>query len=296
MTVIFDGKAFAEKKLEVLKNKVFDLRKRGVTPKLVSILVGDDPASHLYVNLKKKAAERVGAELDVRSLSAQAGMMSDVGKEEIVQLIKSLNKDQNINGIMIQLPLPKSFSIKDRDEIINSINKEKDVDGLREDSLYLTPTVKAVLEVIKEASALPLRVRPLRVKRLSESVTYKVVVVGARGFEGRKIFKALKEMPFLPSGMGYEVKGVDKKTQDLKLKTRRADILISVTGSPGIIDGDCIKQGAVVIDVGSPKGDVRTEEIKGKASFISPVPGGVGPVTISCLLENLTEAVKRQTG
>lgn len=265
MTIIFDGKAFAENKLRDLRSKTFDVRKKGIIPKLVSILVGDDPASKLYVNLKKKAAERIGAQLDVRS------MMSDVRKDEILDLVKTLNIDKSVHGIMIQLPLPSKFTLEDRDEIISSIDKDKDVDGLREDSPYLTPTVKAVLEVVKEASALPLRVRP-----------YKVVVVGARGFEGKKIFNVLKEM-------GYNVIGVDRDTENFEKVTRAADVLISVTGSPDIISSDMVKDGVVVIDVGSPKGDVA-RNVYEKCAFISPVPGGVGPVTIACLLENLAEA------
>jgi methylenetetrahydrofolate dehydrogenase (NADP+)/methenyltetrahydrofolate cyclohydrolase len=230
-------------------------------------LVGDDPASVLYVNLKKKAAEKVGATLDVRS------MMSDIGRVGIINLITNLNKDKSVHGIMVQLPLPDNYSKEDRDEIINSIAKGKDVDGLRDDSPYLTPTVKAVLEVVREATpSNTLKAWPL-----------KVVVVGAKGFEGKKICKVLK-------AMDYDVEGIDRKTNDWKLVTRSADILISVTGSPGIIGKDEVKEGAVVIDVGSPKGDVKTEEVKEKVSFISPVPGGIGPVTISCLLENLVES------
>ena len=200
---------------------------------------------------------------------------SAVRFSELVHEIKKLNEDKNVHGIMIQLPLPKSFSKRDRDEIINSIERRKDVDGLRDDSSYLTPTAKAVLEVIKEATPyITLKDGPL-----------KVVVIGAKGFEGKKILTLLKER-------GYDVVGVDKDTSDLKSKTRKADVLVSVTGSPRIIGKDDIKVGSVVIDVGSPKGDVRSKEILGKAAFISPVPGGVGPVTISCLLENLIEAAE----
>ncbi|OGM21769.1 hypothetical protein A2863_00130 [Candidatus Woesebacteria bacterium RIFCSPHIGHO2_01_FULL_38_9b] len=271
-TQVFDGKAHAKQKEEDLRYRIQDLRKKGVVPKLVSILVGDDPASHLYISLKKKAGERVGAEVDVRS------MMSDVRREEIVGLIQALNKNKSVHGIMVQLPLPKKFSRKDRDEMINTISKKKDVDGLREDSLFLTPTVKAVLEVIREAT-------PYVVRQSYREHPYTVCVVGYRGFEGRKILNVLNEM-------GYEVEGLGRKTSDLKQKTKGADILISVTGTPGIIGKEEIKDGAVVIDVGSPRGDVKTEEILNKASFISPVPGGVGPVTISCLLENLVEAAR----
>ena len=267
MAIIFDGKTFAREKEIKLKEEIKRLSERSIKPKLVSILVGDNPASVMYVKLKKKAAERVGAEEEGRS------MMTDVRKEKIIGLIQTLNKDESTHGIMVQLPLPANFSEKDRDEIIKTIAKEKDVDGLREDGLYLTPTVKAVLEVVREATPyITLKVPPL-----------KVAVVGAKGFEGKKIFKVMKEMV-------YVVEGLDREIENLNTKTRQADILISVTGSPGIIGKEEIKDGAVIIDVGSPKGDVKADEIIDKAAFISPVPGGIGPITISALLENLVEA------
>jgi len=269
MSLFFDGKDFANSKEEFLKKKVSSLRKRGVIPKLFSIIVGEDPASVLYVNLKKKRGEKIGVKVEVKSFS-EGSSVSD-----IVHEIKKANKDKSVHGIMVQLPLPPNFSDKDRNKIINSIARKKDVDGLRDDSPYLTPTVKAVLEVIKKATPY---IEQLNSKETS--LGYKVAVVGYKGFEGSKIFKVLKEM-------GYDVSGVDRKDKDLKAKTLKADILISVTGSFGIIGKEEVKEGAIVIDVGSPKGDVRIDEIIDKASFISPVPGGVGPVTISCLLENL---------
>lgn len=266
MTVIFDGKTFAKQKVEVVRGNVNGLRKKGIRPKLVSILIGNNPASRLYVNLKKKTGQEIGVEVDAKALKPE------LGKEEIIKNIKVLNNDKSVHGIMIQLPLPKAFSLADRDEIISSIVKVKDVDGLKEDSLFLTPVVKAVVEILREASGFFPSDRPA-----------KIVVIGADGFEGRKILKILREMD-------YGVEGVDKNTTDLKTKTKGADVLISVTGSPGIIGKEDIKDGAVVIDVGSPKGDVQKEDVIGKAAFLSPVPGGVGPVTISCLLENLVEA------
>lgn len=275
MAYIFDGKTFANKKLELLSYQVSKLKKKGIKPKLVSILVGEDPASLLYLNLKKKAAKRVGADVEIIYLQ------NNTGTKELKKKIERFNKNNEVNGIMIQLPLPENFTKKDRDEIINTIDFKKDVDGLRENSPFLTPVVKAVLEALKEGISYfvppPCKDSPL-----------KVVVVGARGFEGSKIFKVLKEM-------GYDVQGADRNTFKLERETRRADVLISATGSPGIIRGDMVKAGAIVIDVGSPKGDVVTEEVLKKASFISPVPGGIGPVTISCLLENLVESSQNGT-
>ena len=263
-TIIFDGRAFAAKKEIELRRKVIKLKRKGITPKLVSILVGDDTASAMYVNMKKKAAERICCKLLVVSCK------STIGKKEIIEKIKKYNADKSVHGIMVQLPLPDNYSEKDRDGIINSIERKKDVDGLRNDSQYLTPTVKSVLYVIKEVGE----------KLPSKTLPHKVIVVGYRGFEGGKIYKVLRKM-------GYEVEGVDSKTKDLKDKILNADVLISVTGSTGLIKGDMIKKGAVVIDVGAPKGDVIKDEVIGKASFLSPVPGGIGPVTVVSLLENL---------
>jgi len=303
MAIIFDGKSFAKEKEVKLIEEIKRLSEKGIKPKLVSILIGDNPASILYINLKKKAAERIGCALEVVYFPQDTSMI------RIIEVINEMNTNQSVHGIMVQLPLPRNFSKEDRDEIINAIAKEKDVDGLREDSSFLTPTVKAVLEVIKEAT-LYLPFQPeAHANGLSSSgrdrpLDEKVVIIGAKGFEGKKIFKVLKEM-------GYEVEGVDRKTPyrsylalpaqsyavdggapsrgDFTGQAKNADILISATGSPGIIGKDEVKEGAVVIDVGSPKGDVKTEEIMKKASFISPVPGGLGPVTISCLLENLVD-------
>lgn len=261
-TVIFNGRSFAVEKEEELKKQAIKLRKKGIVSKLVSILVGNDPASHLYVNLKRLAAERIGAEVDIKRFKETADV------NDITEFIKIQNNTASIHGIMIQLPLPARFSKEDRDEIINSISKEKDVDGLCEESLYLTPTVKSVLFALRDASKYI--VRP----------NMKVIVVGYSGFEGGKIYTVLKEM-------GYDIEGADSKTKNLKLKTRNTDILISATGHPGLIRGDMIKKGCIIIDVGSPKGDVAKDEVMGKAIFISPVPGGIGPVTIVSLLENL---------
>ncbi len=269
MAYFFDGKKLAKEKLEVLKKRVSELKKRKVKLKLISILIGDNPSGKLYLKLKKDASGSIGTNLEIKRYG------QGVSVEKIISEIKRLNSDHFVHGIMVQLPLPPKFSLEDKEKIINAIDFKKDVDGLREKSFYLTPVVKAVIETVKEADFF-----------LPVGREIKVVVVGAKGFEGRKIFNVFKEM-------GYKVVGVDKETSNLKEKTLDADILISVTGSPGIIGKDAVKEGAVVIDVGYPKGDVVTEEVSLKASFISPVPGGVGPVTIACLLENLVDSAKK---
>jgi methylenetetrahydrofolate dehydrogenase (NADP+)/methenyltetrahydrofolate cyclohydrolase len=264
MAVIFDGKAFAVEKEEALKMRVLGLKTRGVNPKLASILIGSDPASKLYVGLKKKAAERIGAELDVYYIPENSKI------EDVLLLISTLNLDDTVNGIMVQMPLPEKLE-KFRDRIVNLISSEKDVDGLKHDSHYLHPTSKAVIDILKEA------------EKDQKTVFKKICVVGAFGMVGAPLVKELNEK-------GYKVTGCGSKTSDIKSKTLEADVVVSATGVQGLISGEMVKDGAVVIDVGSPRGDVNFYEVERKASFITPVPGGVGPVTISCLLENLISA------
>lgn len=260
---IFDGREFAKKKEELLKRKVEVLRQKGITPKLVSILVGDDPASALYVSLKKKAAERIGAELQIISLS------SSTSGEEIREKINEYSNDKKTHGIMVQLPLPKEI-VNSKLSIINSIASNKDIDGLREESPFVPATVKAVLSILDEAASV------LNLDLDSKLFT----VVGSEGMVGSRLISAL-------AARGQKVEKVDIGTTELTAKLLKADILVSATGVPGLIKGDMVKEGAVVIDVGSPKGDVAFDEVSEKASFITPVPGGVGPVTIVSLLENL---------
>lgn len=255
-THIFDGKKLAlEKELELID----ELKNKSRVPKIVSLLVGDSSSSKQFLSLKRKAAQRVRIKMDIVRIRKDE-------KEEVIKTINKLNKDKNIDGIMIQLPLPKRFSEKDRDEIIGKIAKSKDIDGMREDSKYLTPVVKAVIAALKEASP--------HINKTDSNV----LVVGAKGFVGKKLVKVLE-------GIGYEVQGVDIENKNLKTKTRKADILVSATGEKALIKGNMVKKGAVLIDVGAPDGDILKEAYE-KASFVSPVPGGVGPLTIYYLLEN----------
>ncbi len=266
MVAIFNGRAFAAKKEEELNARVSRLVGNGVKPKLASILVGDDPASKLYVGLKKKKGEEIGVGVEVFSFGTNAG------KDELISKIKELNSDETFGGIMIQLPLPGELQ-SHKDEILSTISPDKDVDGLRDDSQFLHPTSKAVVEILNEARdivRLPLKETPL-----------KVTVVGASGMVGKPLVKELKVE-------GYQVTECDTKTTNLSQKTLQADILISATGIPGIVTSEMVKPGAIVIDVGSPKGDVDSS-ISQIAGFMTPVPGGIGPVTITCLLENLIQ-------
>lgn len=262
MGMILDGKRFAEEKIEFLKPKVGRLIKKGITPTLVSFLVGKNPINLLYLNLKKKAAEKLGIRVEIIQIK------ENINTKELENLIRNKNSNKEVHGIMIQLPLPAGFTEKDRNQIMALIDPEKDVDGLNENPIYLTPVVKAVIEVVRQASNF-----------LPKNHEAKVVIVGAKGFEGRKIYRIFDEM-------GYDVVGVDLGSKNLKVLTQCADILISATGSEGLIKKEMIKEGAILIDVGSPRGDIE-KDCYLKASFVSPVPGGIGPITIAFLLENL---------
>jgi len=260
---LFNGRMIAHEKEQLLKKTVLKLKDKEVIPKLVSFVVGNSSGGIFYQNLKKKAGKRVGVIVDVKSLSSSTSL------SEILKKIEELNENPDVHGIMVQLPLSKNLKLKTYD-IINAIIPSKDVDGMRDDSPYLTPVTKAVLIALKAAYHL-IHKPP------------KVLVVGGSGFEGSKIFKTLKEMD-------YDVERVDRKTPYLGTHTKKADILISATGHPKLINSRMVKNGSIVVDVGAPYGDVKIDDVIKKASFVTPVPGGIGPVTITCLLENVVEA------
>ncbi|MFZ3301372.1 MAG: bifunctional 5,10-methylenetetrahydrofolate dehydrogenase/5,10-methenyltetrahydrofolate cyclohydrolase [Microgenomates group bacterium] len=260
MAIIFDGKTYSLKKKELLRAGATLLREKGIIPHMTTILIGDDGASHLYVELKKKFIESIGCQLDIYKLS------SKVSFEEVELLINTLNEDGTVHGIMVQFPLPENLTDQ-KEKIVDLIKMEKDVDGLKYNSKFVHPTAKAVTEIMSLAA--------------NETATEikSVCVVGASGMVGKPLVHELRRL-------GYEVTECDKDTDDLIFKTINVDCVVSATGTMNLITPDMIKNEAVLIDVGSPVGDVSPlcEE---KASFITPVPGGVGPVTITCLAENL---------
>lgn len=267
MAIIFEGRSFADKKEEKLVFRILELKKKGVVPHLVSIIVGEDEASHLYVNLKRKAVEGLGGDMTIVKLSSKSSV------DKILESINWYNKDPEIHGIMVQMPLPKAINSY-KSKIVNSIDPKKDVDGLRQDSVYVHPTAKAIFDILDFANGY-----------LDLSKTLQVVVVGADGMVGKLTTLLLKDK-------GYSVIECDIDTPNLKEKTLQADVLVCATGSPKLITEDMIKKEAIVIDVGAPVGDCDLG-VKSKASFVTPVPGGVGPVTISCLVENLVEACEK---
>lgn len=267
MAIIFDGKKKAAEIEESIKAK---LQKSGKTPKLVSLVIGDENGALKYQEMKKKAGERVGIEVEIRALDKNTTL------ESVTQIIQNLNSDSNVHGIMIQLPLPQNFSQEDKAMLIQAIAKEKDVDGMREDSPFITPVVKAVLVALDEA---------FQYTHLSKDSLPKTAIVGAKGFEGKKIVKALMQGKYFLVRLD---KGeLEPKDDSETLQTNLSNIVISCTGVPNLITGDMVEEGVVAIDAGAPKGDFEFESVSKKASFITPVPGGIGPVTIACLMENL---------
>lgn len=233
--MIIDGKAIAAQRAEVLKKKIQALPN---APKLAIVMVGDDPASKIYVNLKMKKAQEL---------------------EIVTELRTDLNTDAD--GIIVQLP--------GGENLINSIPLEKDVDGLRENSPFLPATVKGILSILDSIASLQ-----------NDAV---FVIVGQGKLVGKPLANYLEKA-------GHTVIRCDITTPDLKKETLKGDVLVSATGVAGLITTNMVKPGAVVIDCGSPKPEVDFEQVKDVASAITPVPGGVGPMTVISLLENTYEA------
>lgn len=256
MVHIFDGKAYVAQKKVSLKSRVDALKNVGITPHLVSFLLGDDPASHLYTRLKKQFAQDVGCTFRV------------VSDPDIRTMISLLNQDTTVHGIMLQLPLPLAFRPR-TNEYILALDPAKDVDGLRADSPFLPATIRGIAEIMKEAHV-----------QKGDSVC----IIGAKGEVGKRLSRVLKSH--------FVVSEVDVDTIHPWDIARESHVVISATGNSGSIDERYIQDGAVVIDVGSPKGDIAFDKVAPKASFITPVPGGVGPVTVSSLIENLVDAAQ----
>jgi len=265
-TIIFDGKKRA---IEV-EEKLTKVSIAGNRAKAVSIQIGDNEKSSVYLNLKKSAAKRLGVDFEILTLSER------VAFEELKSVIEKLNNDNSVFGIMIQLPMPRRFSNEKKLELISFIKKKKDIDGMRGDSYFKTPVIASIMHVFEEAlSKVNIKDDPI-----------KVLIVGSKGFVGGKLICELYEY----QKKDLLIKGVDKGFGDLKAELKNADVVISTTGIKNLINGKDLKACVVAIDVGSPWGDFEKESVLGKASFLSPVPGGVGPLTISYLLKNLIEA------
>ncbi|MBQ9557006.1 MAG: bifunctional methylenetetrahydrofolate dehydrogenase/methenyltetrahydrofolate cyclohydrolase FolD [Clostridia bacterium] len=282
MAVILDGKVLAAKLKEDIKEQVAALKGEGVAPKLAVILVGDDPASQVYVRNKKRDCEEVGI------ISQSITLPADTGREELTGIIKSLNADSSVHGILVQLPLPDGL---DGTEITQLIAPEKDVDAfsyynvgriMTGDYSFVPCTPAGCMELIKLSGV---------------AVEGKnCVVIGRSNIVG-------KPMAMLLMQENGTVTVCHSRTVNLADITRRADILVAAIGRAGFVTGDMIKEGAVVIDVGinrcedgKLRGDCDFDSCAAKASFITPVPGGVGPMTRVMLLKNTINAAIIQGG
>ena len=279
MSKIIDGKAVSQSVKDRIKEQAAQLKEKyGVTAGLAVIIVGDDPASRIYVNNKKKACEYVGFD------SYEYALPEETTESELLELINKLNNDDRIDGILCQLPLPKHI---DENVIINNIAPNKDVDAFH--------PVNVGKIMIGDYSFLPCT--PAGVMELIASTGVDVkgkecVVVGRSNIVG-------KPMSMLLLHKSGTVTICHSKTKDLKAECKRADILVAAVGVPNLIKGDMIKEGAVVIDVGMNRlengklcGDVEFETASKAAGYITPVPGGVGPMTIAMLMQNTLTAAK----
>lgn len=285
MTQKIDGKAFAEGLRERIGKQVADLKvKTSKTPGLAVVLVGEDPASQIYVSNKAKQTKQVGME------SFEHILPVDTSEAELLQLIDKLNKDDAVHGILVQLPLPKHIS---EDSVIQSITPEKDVDGFHVVNRGLLVTgQKSLVPCTPQGSLMLIK------DVLGEDISgLNAVVIGRSNIVG-------KPMSQLLLNEGCTVTTCHSKTKDIKFITQTADILVVAVGRSKMVDASWVKEGAVIIDVGinrvenpeegAPKivGDVDYESCFNKVRAITPVPGGAGPMTIACLLNNTLQAFR----
>jgi len=275
---LIDGKAISEAVRKEWKERVDKLKAKGVLPGLAVIIVGDNPASKLYVNNKVKACHDVGLHSEVHD------MPEDSTEEMLLKLIDQLNKANKINGILVQLPLPKHI---DENKVLEAINKEKDVDGFH---LYNVGALMTGNTVFPPCT--PFGVMCM-LKYCKVPISGKnAVVIGRSNIVG-------KPMAMMLLQEDATVTICTSKTKDLVQHTKQADILVVATGRPEMIKAEHIKEGAVIIDVGINRldsgklvGDVDFDSVKEIAGYITPVPGGVGPMTITMLVANTIKAAE----
>lgn len=280
MAEIISGKVVSEQVKNRVKAEAEKLKEQGVNIGLAVVIVGNDPASRVYVNSKKKACEYVGFN------SYEYALDENITQQELLDLVEVLNNDKKVNGILVQLPLPKHI---DENAIINAISPEKDVDAFHPfnvgkimigDFAFLPCTPAGVMELIDSTGV--------------EIAGKSCVVIGRSNIVG-------KPMAMLLLHRSGTVTICHSKTQNLKEICKNADILVASVGKPNFVTADMVKEGAVVIDVGINRlengklcGDVKFDEVSEKAGWITPVPGGVGPMTIAMLMQNTLTAGKLQ--
>ena len=281
MGKILDGKALANLLGENLKEKVKNLKAEGITPHFCVINIGDDTASKIYVRSKKRKAEKLGIIQDIYQMPA------DTRQQEVLDLIDKLNTDPKINGLMVQMPTPEQINA---DELLARIDPNKDVDSLTpanvgrlwlKDHFVEPATAEGIMALLKHYEI------PLNGKN--------VVIIGRSNIVGKPLAALMLEK-------NATITIAHSKTQNLASLTKRADVIVSATGEPCLIKADMVKDGVIVVDVGINRvngklvGDVDFDAVKEKASYITPVPGGVGPLTVQFLMEAVVNLTRRQNG
>lgn len=280
MAELINGKEVAKKIRKELKKEVADLKENGINPKLAVIMVGNDPGSTVYVRNKSKACEKVGIEFE------EFLFEDNVTEQELFQLIEKLNNDSTVNGILLQSPLPKHIDVN---KAFRTISPEKDVDGFNPinvgnltigEDAFISCTPYGVIKMFEEYNI--------------ELEGKNAVILGRSNIVGKPMIQCMLNK-------NATVTVCHSRTKNIEEITRNADIVISAIGKPKFVKGNMIKDGSVVIDVGinrledgSIVGDVDFDEVSKKTSYITPVPGGVGPMTIAMLLNNVVKAAKIQ--
>lgn len=282
MGKVIDGKQIAAGLREEISAGVAELKSANVTPGLAVVLVGDDPASRVYVSMKEKACEQTGI------FSAEYKLPAETSEAELLQLVEQLNQDRRIDGILVQLPLPGQI---DESKVLETISPAKDVDGFHPYNVGRLATGNPLFQPCT----------PYGVMKMFDAIGYDltgkdVVVVGRSNIVG-------KPVALMCLARHATVTICHSRTRDLAEKVGRADVVIAAVGVPEMVKGDWIKPGAVVIDVGVNRvadkklvGDVEYAAAFERAAAITPVPGGVGPMTITMLLYNTLESAKRRAG
>jgi len=289
---IISGTETAKAIREELKKEIAELKeKHNVVPGLVTILVGEDPASQSYVSAKNKTAHALGIH------SEQVTLAADTGEQELLNLIEKYNNDDKINGILVQLPLPKHIN---EAKVLYAIDPDKDVDGFHPvnvgkmvlgEQCYLPCTPHGILELLTRSGV--------------KTSGAEVVVIGRSNIVGKPISNLMLQKR---DGGNATVTICHTRTRDMAAHTKRADIIIAAVGVPKMVTADMVKDGVVIIDVGVNRigktadgkailaGDVDFDGVKEKAAAITPVPGGVGPMTITMLMKNTVQAAKQAAG
>ena len=276
---IIDGKALSNRLRESIKSRVEELKSRkGITPGLTVILVGNNPASAVYVRNKERACKQVGMNSSIIKVG------EDTTQEELLRHIERLNKDKGVHGILVQLPLPPQI---DPTQVINAIDPRKDVDGFHPMNVGRLVTGQACLEPCTPKGIIRL------IQETGEPIRGKnAVVIGRSNIVGKPV-----SLMLLKNDATVTI--CHSKTSGLDEICRRADILVVAVGRPNFVDNRYVRDGAIVIDVGINRvdgklvGDVDFQEVRQKAGWITPVPGGVGPMTITMLLENTLQAAQQ---